>query len=188
MSLDRTDCHSAIMIEDLQKTRAVDGSLVLHYFCRFDYRKQQTELAILRSLVCQLLRIGDYGIVEDVNRSRASHRSEPDPGELASILTQVCQRKRVFLIIDALDELETPMHAMKRVRELVEAGARVMLTSRPHPDITRAFSDATWIEVLADHQDIRTYIEQRFADSDFSDYVGKGHSIAELAAEKAGSM
>lgn len=176
------------MIKELQRTSAANNEVVLHYFCRFDSRKQQTELEIMRSLVCQLLQLGKYGILEDVNDLRASHPSEPDPDELPSILAKVVQKSTTYLVIDGLDELENPKKTIQRMQAFFEAGGHVMITSRLHPDISRAFSDATWMEVLADQTDIRAYVEQRFADSDFADYVGKGHSIVDLVAEKAGDM
>ena len=176
------------MIEDLQKASPFDGSVVLYYICQYESRKQQTDAAILRSMICQLLRQSGEDVVEAVEKLKTRHHSDSDLNHLSSILTAACKGRSVYLVLDALDELECPRGIIRRVQSFLDTGCKVMLTSRLHPDISQAFSKHTQIEVFAALEDIRTFIEHKFAASDFAEDIGRGHMIIELAALKSRNM
>jgi hypothetical protein len=179
---------AAVLIDDLQKRSAPDDMVVLHYFCQFDRRKQQSELAMLISMVSQLVHTDQEHVAEAVNKLNASSHLQVKIGDLHAILAGVCKRKKVCFVVDGLDELDNVKVIVSRLQKLSEAGGKVALFSRIHPDIGKAFSIEDQLEVLADQRDIRLYVEHRFGASDFADDVGPGHPIIDLITSKAGDM
>ena len=85
---------------------------------------------------------------------------------LTTIKTVLSSFKRVFIIIDALDEMKSSSE-----REIFQDGinrlacfegkSSILITSRPQPEITVHFHDNLQLEITAKSQDLETYLENQ---------------------------
>lgn len=137
----------------------------------FDYKNQQTLVNILASLVKQLAyQIADLPAeLEDLYSKRGHEGKRPTGEELyATLLGTTNSFAKVFLVFDAVDEysqedLDQRGELLELFRRVEEYGINIFLTSRPHPeDIQDSLGDATRIEILANKDDIRIYIQEKF--------------------------
>lgn len=78
--------------------------------------------------------------------------------------TEIDLCRKVFVVVDALDELYPPKNRYEFMTEILRlpSKARILVTSRPHDDIIKdAFKNNTSLEISATSDDIRRYIEER---------------------------
>ena len=114
--------------------------------------------------------------------------STPKADELFSAIKEVCSQQNSYLIFDAPDELDSPESILSRLYGLVQAGCRVLLTSRDHPDVRAVFASGRQLEVCSYAEDMALYVQYRFQESDFRDIVLKGHTIVDAICQKANSL
>jgi hypothetical protein len=165
-----------------------DDSCVTHYFSDFTARKEQTEMAILQSILRQVVEHGSKEGISVLLKRRNELCTTPKPEDLSLAFAEVCcKQKRTYLILDAPDELETKQ-IVSRLQSFIDAGCRVLVTSRYHPDLNEAFSNAKQIEAHASTEDLTIYVKHRFAESDFRDTVGSTHTIVAAVVKKANGL
>jgi hypothetical protein len=165
-----------------------DDSCVTHYFSDFTARKEQTEMAILQSILRQVVEHGSKEGISVLLKRRNELCTTPKPEDLSLAFAEVCcKQKKTYLILDAPDELETKQ-IVSRLQSFVNAGCKVLVTSRYHPDLSEAFSNAKQIEAHASTQDLTVYVKHRFAESDFRDTVGSTHTIVAAVVKKANGL
>lgn len=163
---------SSIVIHDLyQRFSQVDGIGITYVYGSFLHRSKQQLPAILSSLLkqlCQsLLRLPDC-ITEAYERFW-THRIYPSPEKLLHMLGLIiASSEKTFVVIDALDEIETSdgtcrqlLAALFRLKEV--APMSLLASSRHVADITGAFrrNDSRIIEIRALDDDIRIYIDSK---------------------------
>jgi hypothetical protein len=183
-----SDDSRSIAINRLLEDSAKNKSLVLHYFCDFMTRKQQTDLTIVQSILGQVAEHGDENVVSILSKHRREASSMPKIDVMWRVLDEVCDVHRVFLIIDALDELDTPRTILSRLQSLVAAGGRVLVTSRDHPDLRAALSAGSSVELYSHPEDVISYILYRFRDSDFHHISDTTHTIVEEVAKQTNNL
>ena len=158
------------MIDHLNKQQHPSGFGVGHIYFEHQEQKQQTVLAVVTSLVRQLLsQIPMTKFPKDIETiyqgKKYQHASADD---LTGMLLSMHKwfTGRVFVVCDALDETD------QREREILLpllhrlSGSRIalFLTTRPHPaDVQASFQNASIIELSPDIQDIRRYVEERLS-------------------------
>ncbi|PTB81710.1 purine and uridine phosphorylase, partial [Trichoderma longibrachiatum ATCC 18648] len=145
-------------------------------FGDFLQRSHQRPVDILASLTKQLLRDQAYvpqEITETYNKSReisAPSRSHNDNPTFSKMLQQVIISlfTRVFIVIDALDELDEAPSVLREVFNFLEGtSASLFVTSRPNEKIQRMikcdFEDNSPFKIRAQAEDIELYMDERLS-------------------------
>jgi hypothetical protein len=185
-----SDHPRAIAIEELSKNPISKEFCIAHYFCDFTARKQQTESAILKCLLRQVVSHGSDEAISLLSEHRDKLTSTPKTDDLATAFSEVCHsEKKLFLIVDAIDELENAKQVVSRLRDFQVAGCSILITSRDSPDISNILTSFREINLQRSHQqDMHTYIRNRFAESDFADAIAQTGSIAEAIVQNSDGL
>lgn len=156
-----------MVIDHLEaRAKAANYGIVYVYF---DYKEQdqQTPTRVLAGLVKQLAcKLPNLpASIEALYDKLVVERRKPSLDELYVTLFDISKSfSRLFLIFDALDECNPEKQRAKLLplfhRMAEDNGASLFITSRPHPDdIQDSFGNGAKIELLAQDQDIETYID-----------------------------
>lgn len=105
--------------------------------------------------------------------------------DLAQIFARACALRPTYLVIDAPDELNEPDGLLCHFQSFVEAGCRVLVTSRDLPNIRNNLDTADKMEVRSNFEDLKTYVKSRFRESEFSNEVSEGSGLVCEIASKA---
>ena len=159
----------------------------------------QTASNFLGSLLRQLA-LQSGAILEDIKSCHKHHTrygTPPSLSEIARLLrSQVEKFDVVFIVIDALDECpeldQTRKNFLAEVRALLPK-VSLMVTSRNIPSIEKVFKHDTHLEIRAQEQDIRKFIESQTEQRDGLADLLEGHddvrsSIITTVLEKANGM
>jgi hypothetical protein len=132
-------------------------------YCNHKEQTTQTVRELMASLLKQLVQ--DHPVVSEWIRSLYNEHypkaTSPSIGELTETLSkEVGRRNKVFVIIDALDELVERDRGslISKVQSLGDA-VKLMVTSRPLSSIGRIVGNAKSIDIRADDQDVREYVK-----------------------------
>ncbi|KAJ7033224.1 ankyrin repeat-containing domain protein [Mycena alexandri] len=157
---------SSIILRDLsQRAKASD---VIYYFCDFAGGKQQTVTTILQTLIQQMLMDVDNAQISVLKRCRERFNTPPTLKEITHALIELCKLRDTapYIVIDALDELEDRKLSLPLLGEFVTIGCRIFATSRPLPDIANAFSAFKQVELVANHGDLKLFVDSELQGSD----------------------
>lgn len=143
------------------------GSAFAYIYCDYNQLGSQTPLALLSSLLVQIIRqTTRSGLPEEVNslyREHTKKRTRPTAqriSDIFGILTST--HKDIFIVVDALDEFassdEAALEFVDSVRGL-GSNIRLLITSRHSTNFDSFFEDATRINIAAQGQDIQLYLE-----------------------------
>jgi ankyrin repeat protein len=137
----------------------------------FDYKdqKRQDLTNLLSSLLAQLVRNRDQISQE----TKAKHDNWMDRGinpssdeYLAMLISQIKSFDRVFIVIDALDECvdnpetNTRNNFLKAIQQLPQR-VHILFTSRPVISIEQRVKADRQLEIVANNDDLRKYLESR---------------------------
>lgn len=156
-------------IQTLQKQPPMVPKYGLAYIY-FNYQEQlqQKPIQVLSSLAKQLVSQIKHlpKEIEDFHDRLKSQRKSPTLVDLKEALFSTFKSfYQVFFVFDALDECDQEdqrEELLPLFHDLVENGANVFLTSRPYPeDIHESLHELPKVELSAQDQDIRTYIQER---------------------------
>ena len=191
------------MIDHLNEQRNFNGFGVGHIYFEYQEQKQQTRLAVVASLVKQLLSQipglpGEFpkDIETKYQEKKTQHPSTEDL--ITMLLAMPKWFSRVFVVCDALDEMdqrEQRDHLLPLFHRLKDSGVALFLTTRPHPaDIQESFRDASIIELTPKIHDVRQYVEGRLSANrtfkelrDLPDPSGiYGHAVSKIVDSAAG--
>ncbi|RXW25651.1 hypothetical protein EST38_g225 [Candolleomyces aberdarensis] len=173
---------SGVAFNNLQEEFGDD--LILHHFCDFSERSHQTSIAVVKTLLHQVLNQANDDQIAKLRKHREKSKTTLKLATLSSILIDICSSHSTFLVIDALDEFDDRKTLYPVLKQLVQAGWRVMATSRSLPDISDAFQNYPQIEVEAAKSDLETYVALRLTESDF-DTISGNQSITASIVNKA---
>ncbi|EGY23740.1 ankyrin repeat protein [Verticillium dahliae VdLs.17] len=136
-------------------------------------QQEQKVEELLMSLLKQLTQ-GRSSLPECVKFLHDEHRrkrTRPSLDEVSRTLRHVADSySRTFIIVDALDECQRNDGCRARfLTELfnlqAECGANIFATSRCIPEITDRFSASTILEIRANDEDVRRYLDGRILQS-----------------------
>lgn len=156
-------------IQTLQKQSPMVPKYGLAYIY-FNYQEQlqQKPIQVLSSLAKQLVSQIKHlpKEIEDFHDRLKSQRKSPTLVDLKEALFSAFKSfDQVFFVFDALDECDQEdqrEELLPLFHDLAENGANVFLTSRPYPeDIYESLHELPKVELSAQDQDIRTYIQER---------------------------
>lgn len=141
---------------------------VAYIYFEYKERERQTPMHVLASL-CKQLAAQTPTIPAELDKlytKLAPTGKRPTFEALFPILTAILESfDKTFMVFDGLDECQMDTQRMPLLDlflRMAENGARLFVTSRPHPeDIQEAFKDSAKIELRAKDQDIMAFIRQR---------------------------
>ena len=127
------------MIDHLNEQRKLDGFGVGHIYFEYQEQKQQTVLAVVASLVKQLLsQIPPAEFPKDIETKYQEKKSQhASADDLIDMLLSMPKRfdRRVFVICDALDEMdqhEQRDRLLPLFHRMRDSGIALSFTSCPH--------------------------------------------------------
>ncbi|KKP07655.1 hypothetical protein THAR02_00191 [Trichoderma harzianum] len=158
---------TAIVVDHLTSRFAHDPSVGIAYiYFNFWQQEDQKEEDLFASLLKQLVR-GQSPVpasVKDVYDHHKGKGTRPSSDKILRVLKSVIRvsYKRVFIIIDALDECQASDNCRMRFIEgllgLQQCGASIFATSRSIPEVMDKFDDSTRLEIRASDDDICRYV------------------------------
>ena len=159
---------TSIIIDTLCKRFENDGSIGIAYlYCNFRQQQDQKPADLLASLLGQLVQ-GQPSVPKIVKNLYGLHmvkRMRPSFDEISKVLqSTMASYSRTFIIIDALDECATSDGTRgKFLSEIfklqAKTGASLFATSRFIPDITEEFKGSPSLEIRANDEDVRRYLD-----------------------------
>lgn len=93
-----------------------------------------------------------------------------------------------FLVIDALDELNNSEGLLPYFQSFVDAGCRVLVTSRDIPSIRSKLHMASSIEVKPSVEDLEAFVTSRFQESAFCDEIEECRVLIDTIISKSNNM
>ena len=128
---------SSVVIDHLNEQRDLNGFGVGHIYFEYQEQQQQTVLAVVASLVKQLLsQIPPAEFPKDIETQYQGKKSEhPSADDLIKMLLSMPERfTRVFIVCDALDEMnqdEQRVGLLPLFHRMKDSGIALSLTTRP---------------------------------------------------------
>lgn len=187
MLLGKTILSSATV--DHLRMKQYEDTVVIYIYC--DYRNQieQTSNSLLSNLLKQLISYLAM-IPDDVTKLYNSHRrggTRPSSQEIMHTLQSVVsQFSRTYVIIDALDELNTReqvhqdllthIHTLRSSHHI-----NVMTTARQMPSLTLNNPDFLHVKIRASPEDVRKYVYGHM--KDLSSFVQKDQDLQDAIAD-----
>lgn len=164
ISLDGT-C-SSIIIDHIQQNIVQDDVGLVYVYCGYK-EPNQSALNLIGSLLQQLVRCHDDlpDEIVDLYRQHKSSQSHLSMDQSMRLLrTQMGLYSKVFVVVDALDELsEENRERYQFITEILRlpSSAKILATSRHIATIKDAFKGIASLEISANSDDIKRYIEKR---------------------------
>lgn len=136
-------------------------------FCNFRRQHQQKADDILSSILKQLAR-QDSRVIARLKQLFAQHRrlgTQPSPDDIFSALSSQHTLERVYVVIDALDEIQTPdngrlglISGLFKLQETI--GLNLFVTSRFIPEVEKIFKEknSDLMEIRAVDEDVQTFV------------------------------
>jgi hypothetical protein len=159
---------TSIMVDDISERYREDPTVAVAYlYCNFRRQDEQRVDDLIASLLKQLAE-GQSPLsttIKDLYSQHRKKRTRPPLEDISKALQLVAASySRVFIVVDALDECQALTGC--RTRFLSEAFAlqekcnvNLLATSRFIPDVTEMFKGSDILEVRANSEDVRKYID-----------------------------
>lgn len=188
----------SVIVDYLKQWTQQDSVAIGYVYCIYN-AVDQTATNLIASLFQQVVQQQSVlsGDVTSLYDHHNEERTRPSLPEYIRLLQAHIQRfSRIFIVVDALDECSED----DGVRDLFLAqlryllpNIRLLVTSREITSLGRAFDDATRLEIRANEDDLRTYIqvqieEQALLRSHIKDDPSLKDTIINTIIEKANGM
>lgn len=185
------------VIDYLEQERRQENTGITYVYCVHN-RENQTANNLLGSSLRQLAMqsVAKLEDIQSCHRHHIQYGTRPSLNEIARLRSQVEKFDQVFFVIDALDEC--PEHDQNRKSFLAEVRAllprvSLMVTSRDMPSIESMFKHDLRLEIRAQDQDIRNFIQSQMEQRDGLVDLLEGHkdvqsSITATVLEKTISV
>lgn len=163
---------TAIVVNDLIARFRNDPAIGIAYiYCNFKQRDDQKIENLIASLLKQLARSRSFPEnLKGLYNQHKKKRTKPSVDEIFKALESVVATySTVFIIVDALDECQPFNNCGSMLLSYIfdlqaNTVTNLFATSRPIPDIEAQFKTHLRREILATHEDVRTYLEGRMSD------------------------
>lgn len=171
--------YSSTVVDHLKKTLDSQSTRTVCIYCNHNHHADQTPVNMIASVLKQVIQDG-HPVQESLNYLYKRHglrSTRPSLGEISEIIRQEFGLyKQVFVVLDALDECQDHNgHRSRLLEELQKIpGVKMMITSRPHVDISDHLPDVIWLEVRASDEDLCKYVDGRMSRDRLAKHV-KGH-------------
>jgi hypothetical protein len=158
---------TSTVVEHLQTRFRNDSSVGIAYiYCNFRRQHEQKPTDLIMSLLKQLIQRRP-SVLKGINALYKRHndeRTRPSYDEISNALQSVLTNyKRIFIIIDALDECQASDGSRRKFLSEVsnhqaKMGVSLFATSRSILDITNMFQGVTSLEIRASYEDVQIYL------------------------------
>lgn len=165
---------TSFIFDQLRAKYQNHGVIVLNYYCSHFEEQSQTASRFAKVLlrqICQTLDRLPSVVVEFYRKTRHNIEDIMWLQELHDVLRRVLSTcDHVFLILDALDEIEDlrERNALLKVLQYVRCAnvkMRVLATARPHlAQLHTYFSCPSVIDIAARPEDVQRYLKQRLSE------------------------
>lgn len=159
---------ASIVIDYLERKFQHDNSVeVIYFYCNFGQHHEQKPVHFLASLLKQLVQRQPSipQNVRDLYNRHTDKKTRPPLDEISKVLHSVIVNySRVFVVVDALDELQVINGARARLLSQLshlrsKTKANMFATSRFIPEIVHEFKAAILLEIYASSEDVVRYID-----------------------------
>ncbi|KAL2186498.1 Pkinase-domain-containing protein [Thermothelomyces heterothallicus CBS 203.75] len=158
---------SSLVIDNLERHHGSATSLCTYVYCSYEKRREQTPVALLSSILQQVLQQSRSSTLPEevlsLYRLHSKHDTRPTLAQVTETLRAVTASFTVFrVIVDALDECaESDDDALRFISAVRSLGpsVRLLCTSRFSSVFERYFAEADSIEISARNEDIRIYLD-----------------------------
>ena len=159
---------TSIVIDTLCKRFGNDGSIGIAYlYCNFRQQQDQRPVDLLASLLGQLAQGQPYvsNSMESLYECHKAKRTRPSFDEISHALQSItASYSRTFIVIDALDECGISDGGCRKFLSEIfnlqaKTGTSLFATSRFIPDIAEEFKGSLSLEIRADDDDVRRYLD-----------------------------
>jgi hypothetical protein len=164
----------------------------VYCYCNYKEQKSQTVSVLIASLLKQLVQ--DHPTISDSVKSLYDRHfvrnTRPTPDEFTKALqSEIGRYTKVYIIVDALDEfLKHDQGYLITELQSLASNVSLMVTSRPLPLIEQQFQGARRLDILANDEDIRKYIESRIPrERRLVQHVKKDVTLLETMMDKIGT-
>jgi hypothetical protein len=161
--------YRSIVVNHLQTTFGNDKIAIACIYCNYKEQTEQTVPNLVASLLKQMVQdhFTTSNTVKLLFKRHKDKRTSPTLDEcMEALKSEIGTYSKVFIIVDALDECReddgTRANLLQALRSLV-GKVNLMVTSRDLVSIARDFQETKRIDILANDQDVRRYIEGRIA-------------------------
>lgn len=144
----------------------------------------------MQCLLRQIVSHGSEDAITLLCEQRNKLASLPKADDLATVFTDVCRsQERLYLILDAVDELEGIKQVASFLKTFQTAGCSILITSRHHPDLSKALAPFREIALESSNPlDLHTYVQCRFEKSDFADAIQDMTPIVEAVVQRTDGL
>ncbi|OXV10030.1 hypothetical protein Egran_02215 [Elaphomyces granulatus] len=147
-------------------------TVVIYFFFYDQDERFQTVNSLLRSLIKQLLIVPDLsGYIAEVFEIDLPTESEDDLWEILEMIIRAPVFRTIFCVLDALDECkheESRKRFLRKFTRLLQTPSRqrfpvlkLLVTSRPTVDISRELSPFPCIDLKANPDDLKIFIDSK---------------------------
>lgn len=157
---------ASLAIDHLSETFRTRRSCVIYIYCDYRMQQQQTLSSLIASLLKQSLQQQQV-VTADVTEACQGHiraGTRPKVQEMLEMLqTAMASFSRIYVIVDALDELSSQdqgrQNLLEELRSLqVAQGCNLLITSRHITNLALEFREPLCLEIRASPEDVRKYV------------------------------
>ncbi|KID97502.1 ankyrin repeat protein, partial [Metarhizium majus ARSEF 297] len=181
---------SAMVIDHLEKYIQGDTTIGLAYIY-FNFRSDHKAEDLVKSLLKQLSQ--PFSTLPDAVKGlykefRNKVRGPSYPEILKTLQSVAAMYSKLFLVVDALDECPTSdccrdTFISETLALQAATGANIFATSRHVPEIAEKFMGALSLEIRANDEDVRKYVEDHISDMQFPVNTGLREIIKTVIVE-----
>jgi hypothetical protein len=159
----------SIVVNHLKLFFKDENVAIVYIYCNYKERLAQTVTNLIASLLQQIVqdRSATPNLVESLYNLHNSQNTRPTLEEFLEVLnSELVTFFKIFIVIDAMDECpedkETRANLMKALRSLAGT-VNLMVTSRYFPSLAQDFREMKRLDIRANDQDVKRYVEGRIA-------------------------
>ncbi|KAI9927144.1 hypothetical protein MW887_003527 [Aspergillus wentii] len=161
----------SLVIDHFERQIPSPSTKCTYIYCDYGRRKEQTHTILLAALLQQVLQdsAGDTLLAEasSLYEMHKKYGTRPTLAQVTDVFRKaVAQFNGFYVIIDALDECaETDEDAIQFVSILrsIDPSIKLLCTSRFSTSFERYFSGSKRLDISAQGEDIRIYLDQQIA-------------------------
>lgn len=167
---------ASIAVDNLRRKSNTADVAVSYIYCDYKDEAQQTPENIVGVIIKDVVRKQPLsaGLVEFYKDHKKANIRPTLPGLVRILRVEAGKLSSGFIVVDAVDELTDNNRSRKTLLEILSdlvPYLNVMVTSRPHVNVTKRLPNVKSIQVAATSQDIRRYAENRLSSPRFKALV-----------------
>lgn len=159
-------------------------------FANHRTRQDQTDAAIFCEILRQIAKQADDDEIVWMSTQEPAIATGMNVDEAVGTLVKFQQhfRRKLILIIDALDELQDSRNLVSHLHKLQALNTFVFLTSRDQSNSDTLQKAVFKLKISASNQDLTLYVRTRFDSSDFAHMAGNLDSVIERVTRIADGL